>query len=73
MQALKAFTWAQNIALGGVVLFTALSGSAALADSSHRQLALGFLAGAAASGLAATQFNKICQKFLFVDYVQQDR
>lgn len=73
LQALKAFTWAQTIALGSAVLLTALSGSAALSDGSHRPLAFALLAGAAASGLAAAQFSKVCQQFLFVDYVQQDR
>ncbi|KAL3155540.1 hypothetical protein ABBQ38_011092 [Trebouxia sp. C0009 RCD-2024] len=71
-QALTLFTWAQKVALGGSVLLTALSGSAALADDSHRPLAFGLLAGAVASGLAAAQLSKVCQKFIFVDYVQQD-
>ena len=72
LQALNMFTWAQRVALGGAVLLTALFGSAALAHDSHRPLAFGLLAGAVASGLLAAQLGKVCQKFIFVDYVQQD-
>ena len=72
LQALMVFTWAQRVALGGSVLLTALSGSAALADDSHRPLAFGLLAAAVASGLAAAQLSKLRQRFIFVDYVQQD-
>lgn len=72
LQALTVFTWAQKVALGGSVLLTALSGSAAFTDDSHRPLAFGLLAGAVASGLAAAQLSKVCQRFIFVDYVQQD-
>ncbi len=54
------------------MLLTALFGSAALADESYRPVALGLLAGAVASGLLAAQLGKVCQKFIFVDYVQQE-